>query len=191
VLESAIQLTWRAPETNVDGSKPVNILGYNIYASNENNESKLKNSTPVTVTEFQDKDFQFGTSYKYFVRTVSLGSNGEPIESVSSSTVEVLPKDIFAPSVPSALTIAAAPNNLSIFFAVNPEQDIAGYSIYRSTNSNQPKSDWTLLNSELLKTNTFQDTKVESGKTYYYYLIAVDTSGNGSQPSEIVSETAP
>jgi hypothetical protein len=191
VLETTIKLRWKAPESNVDGSKPANILGYNIYVSNDENEAKLKNSTPVTDTEFLDKTFQFGTIYKYFVRTISLGSNGEPIESVSSNTVEVSPKDIFPPSPPSALTIAAAPNHLSLFFALNPERDIAGYNIFRSTNPNQKKSDWTLLNTELLKTNTFQDTKVESGKTYYYYLTAVDTSGNTSAPSEVVLETAP
>ncbi len=190
VLEAAIKLNWNAPKTNVDGSKPANILGYNVYVSVDGNESKIKNSTPITGTEFFDKVFQFGVKYKYFIRTVSLGG-GKPIESNGSEIIEVLPRDIFAPSSPSAVTIAAAPNNLSIFFAVNPERDIAGYNIFRSTNPNQKKSEWTLLTAEPTKTNTFQDTKVESGKTYYYYLTAVDTSGNSSQPSEIVAETAP
>jgi fibronectin type 3 domain-containing protein len=58
-------------------------------------------------------------------------------------------------------------------------------------NLNLKKSDWTLLNAEPIKINTFQDTQVESGKTYYYYLTAIDTTGNISEPSEIVSETAP
>jgi fibronectin type 3 domain-containing protein len=191
VLETAIKLNWNSPEANVDGSKPANILGYNVYVSDGENEARLKNATPVTDNEFFDKTFQFGTNYKYFVRTVSLGSNGEPIESLSSDTIEVSAKDIFAPSAPSALTIAAAPNNLSIFFAVNPERDIAGYNVYRSTNSNQNKSEWILLTPDTLKTNTFQDTKVESGKTYYYYLTAVDIYGNTSKPSDVVSETVP
>ncbi len=191
ILETAIRLNWDAPATNVDGSKPANILGYNIYVSTERTELKLKNLAPITNTEFLDKSFEFGTNYKYSVRAVSLGSNGEPIESLSSDAIEVLPKDIFAPSPPSAITIAAAPNNLSIFFAVNPERDIAGYLIYRSTNPNPKKSDWTLLTAEPIKTNTFRDTKIESGRTYYYYLKAIDTSGNLSEPSEIISETAP
>lgn len=191
ILETFVKLIWNAPEANEDGSKPANVLGYNVYVSNEGTELKLKNSTPVTDTEFLDKSFQFGTRYKYLVRTVSLGSNGEPVESLDSNLIDVLPKDVFAPSSPSALTIAAAPHNISVFFAVNPETDIAGYNVYRSTNPNQKKSEWTLLTPTPIKTNTFQDTKVESGKTYYYYLTAVDTSGNASEPSEIVSETAP
>jgi hypothetical protein len=191
VLETAIKLNWNTPETNVDGTKPANILGYNVYVSNNRAEIMLKNQTPIANTEFLDNFFEFGTNYEYFVRAVSLGSNGEPIESLNSNTIEVLPKDIFAPSSPSALTIAAAPNNLSIFFAVNPERDIAGYYVYRSTDPNQKKSDWSLLTPELLRTNTYQDIKVESGKTYYYYMKAVDINGNISEPSEIVSETAP
>jgi hypothetical protein len=191
VLQTAIKLKWDRPETNVDGSKPANILGYNVYFSIGENEAKLKNSSPINDNEYIDKVFQFGINYKYFVRTVSLGSNGEPIESLSSETIEVSAKDIFAPTPPSALTIAAAPSNLSIFFAVNPELDIAGYNVYRSSNPNQKKSEWVHLTPELLKTNTFQDTKVESGKTYYYYLTAVDTIGNTSEASEVVSETVP
>lgn len=191
VTETAVKLNWSAPGANVDGSKPANILGYNVYAANDGKDAKLTNPTPVSSTEFLDKSFEFGKNYRYFVRAVSLGGSGEPIESLSSETIEVSPRDVFAPSAPSALTIAAAPNNLSIFFAVNPERDINGYNIYRSTDASRKKSEWTLLNAEPLKTNTFRDTKVESGKTYYYYLTAVDTSGNTSEPSEIVSETAP
>jgi hypothetical protein len=188
--EQSIDLNWDAPETNVDGSKPVNVLGYNIYRT-VNGIPKILNANLVTDTNFSDKSFEFDKEYTYFVRAVSIGSNGEPIESLDSNTLKIFPKDTFAPSAPTAITIAAAPNNLSIFFAVNPEKDIAGYRIYRSTNPNLPKSEWELLTAEILKTNTFQDKSVESGKTYYYYLTAIDNAGNISQPSEIVSETAP
>jgi fibronectin type 3 domain-containing protein len=192
VSEQSINLSWDSPKANVDGTIPVNLLGYNVYRTPKTNEiSKLLNSAPVTKTEFSDKLFEFGNEYSYFVRAVSLGTNGEPVESLDSNIVKILPKDIFAPSPPTAITIAAAPNNLSIFFAVNPEKDIAGYRIYRSTEPNLPKAEWQLLTSEILKTNTFQDKSVESGKTYYYYITSIDTAGNISQPSEVVSEKVP
>ena len=190
--EEAIILTWKAPTTNVDGTSPVNLLGYNIYRSNSQNETaRLLNEIPIVNINFSDNFFEYNKEYLYFIRSVSLGNSGEPLESVESNVVKILPLDTFAPSAPDAITIAAAPNNLSIFFASNTEKDIAGYRIYRSTNQNLPKSEWSLMTVDLLTTNTFQDSNVESGKTYFYYLTAVDNAGNVSNPSKVVSETLP
>jgi len=192
ITEPALIVEWNAPQENVDGSRPVNILGYNLYRSTgETSSFTLLNKSPITAIEFSDTFFEFGQKYKYFVRTVSLGGNGEPVESLDSQTVEVLPVDTYPPRAPEAITIAAAPNNISIFFAVNTEKDVAGYRIYRSENQNLPKSEWKLLTPDLLAANTFQDKTVESGKTYFYYLTVLDKTGNVSEPSEIVSETAP
>jgi fibronectin type 3 domain-containing protein len=192
ISEEEILLTWKVPAENVDGSKPANILGFNIYRTNIAEELHgTLNNTPITDNKFGDRSFEFGMNYQYFVRTISLGANGEPVESLNSNTIEVKPRDIFPPSPPSAITIAAAPGNLSIFFAVNPENDIAGYRIYRTTDRNQSLSNWSLLTDQLLTTNTFQDKNVQSGKTYFYYLTAIDKSGNSSEASIIVSETAP
>lgn len=190
ISQGKITLTWNAPESNVDGSKSVNILGYNLYRSSEDQPIKRLNDSPIKETVFEDEFFNFETGYKYFIRTVSIGSNGEEVESISSKILEINPIDSFAPNPPTAITIAAAPNNISIFFAINLEKDIAGYKIYRTTNPDQPKSEWILLTKDLLRANTFQDKKVESGKTYYYYLTAIDKFGNVSEPSEVVSETA-
>ena len=180
--EEAVDLKWNAPESNVDGSKPANILGYNIYRKTpEADNFRILNKLPVTKNEFADTFFEFDREYTYFVRTVSLGSGGTPVESLDSNLITILPRDTYPPSAPSAITIAAAPNTISIFFAINPEKDIAGYRIYRSLNSDLPKADWQLLTKDLLTVNTFQDAAVESGKTYYYYLTAVDRAGNVSE----------
>ena len=186
LTEQSVRLKWEAPKSNVDNSSPPNILGYNIYRS-----AKLLNSSPVTKLEFSDQSFEFNKEYSYVVRAVSLGNDGDPVESLDSNTVKLSPKDTFPPSAPTALTIAAAPNIISIFFATNPEKDIIGYKIYRSIDANLPKSEWSLLTATPLKTTTFQDKNVESAKTYYYYVTALDGAGNVSQPSDVVSETAP
>lgn len=192
VSETAIVLGWSAPQANIDGSKPVNLIGYNLYRSESAQETAaLLNQTPIGGTRFSDKSFKFDKKYFYFVRAVSLGGGGEPVESRESNVADVSPRDVFAPGAPTAITVAAAPNNLSLFFAANPENDVAGYRIYRSTDKKIPLTEWQNLTVELLKTNTFQDVRVETGKTYYYYLVAVDEAGNVSPPSEIVSETAP
>lgn len=190
--QDEITLDWDAPEVNIDGSKPANVLGYNIYRSGSEKEAgKLLNKTPVGDTKYSDKFFEFGKKYFYFVRTVSVGVNGDPVESGETQIAEIEPKDTFAPSAPEALTIAAAPGAISIFFAVNPEKDIAFYKIYRSTDAGLEKDKWELLTPEGIKVNTFQDKAVESGKEYHYYVTATDSAGNVSEISEAVSETAP
>lgn len=190
--EAANKLTWLPPQINVDGSKPVNILGYNIYRSNSAEQAAtLLNKTPVNQTDYSDSSFEFDNKYFYFVRSVSLGSGGEPLESSESNIVSITPKDVFPPAPPAAITIAAAPNNLSVFFATNTENDVAGYRVFRSLDKELAVAAWQNVTPVLLTTNTFQDRDVVSGKTYYYYLTAVDKTGNSSQPSEIVSETLP
>ncbi len=191
VSQTAVNLEWTAPTVNEDGTSPANILGYNIYRAEENASLPEKlNEAPIDKTRFDDEFFDFEKSYSYFVRTISLGADGQPIESSSSDTIDIFAKDTFPPEAPSAITIAAAPNSISIFFATNLEKDVVGYRVYRSTDQTKPKNSWDLLSDELLTTNTFQDSKIQSGKTYYYFLTAIDKYGNVSEPSIVISETA-
>ena len=196
VAEDAITITWQPPAANIDNSTPVNLLGYNVYRTDESQTEPANqplNSALISGTEYADKNFQFGNNYRYIVRAVSLGTGGAQVESLNSNAVSVSPKDIFPPAPPERPSIAApepSSGRLAIFFAANKETDIAGYNIYRSTDPNLPRP-WTRLNQTLLTRTTFQDDKVESGKTYYYYITAVDKAGNESPPSEVGSEKAP
>ncbi len=190
VTQDSIKISWSAPLKNIDGSQPAAILGFNLYRIADNS-SKPLNRKPITETSYDDQFFEFEKTYRYYVRAVSVGLNGEPIESLDSDIIEVTPKDTFSPSAPTGVTVAASTNLISLFFALNPEKDIEGYRIYRSVDPNLPKSDWQLLNDEILKTNTFRDTKVERSTTYYYYVVSIDKFKNTSEPSEVVSENIP
>jgi len=194
VKEDAINLSWQPPTANIDGSTPVNLLGYNVYRMDESQITPGQtpiNSSLLSSTEYADKNFKFGSQYRYIVRAVSLGTEGAQVESLNSNILTVSPKDTFAPAAPSGISIGPSPGKLSIFFAANPETDIAGYNIYRSTDPNLPKTSWTKLNGNLLTRTSFVDDKVETGKKYYYYLTAVDTAGNVSALSDVFSETVP
>lgn len=197
IAEDAITLSWQPPAANIDNSTPVNLLGYNVYRTDESQTASGNqplNTTLISGTEYADKNFQFGSNYRYIVRAVSLGTGGAQVESLNSNAVSVSPKDVFPPAAPERPSIAApepSSARLAIFFAANKETDIAGYNIYRSTDPDLPKQNWTKLNQTLLTRTTFTDDKVEPGKTYYYYLVAVDKAGNVSPPSEVGSEKAP
>jgi hypothetical protein len=191
--EDAITIAWQAPAANIDGSTPVNLLGYNVYRvkDQDGEGTQPMNEAPISGTQYQDRNFKFGETYRYTVRAVSLGTEGGQVESLNSNSISVSAIDTFAPSAPASITVAAGPGRLSIFFPANPEPDIAGYNIYRSSDPDLPKESWSKLNPALLTRTTFQDEKVESGRRYYYYLTAVDQAGNVSPLSEVVSETVP
>src|SRR4029078_5926141 len=145
VKEEAITLTWQAPTTNIDGSTPVNLLGYNVYRMDPS--QRVPGQTPiistlVSGTSYEDKTFKFGGEYRYVVRSVSLGTEGAQVESLNSNVLPVSPRDTFAPAPPSGLSVAGSPGRLSIFFAANSESDIAGYHIFRSTDPDLPKGRW-------------------------------------------------
>ncbi|HEY9282157.1 MAG TPA: hypothetical protein VIP46_01765 [Pyrinomonadaceae bacterium] len=192
--ESVVRLRWQPPRANVDGSTPVNLLGFNVYRTErsqaESSQTPL-NSAPVNATEFDDQTFRYGEQYEYVVRAVSLGTEGAQVESLNSNAVSITPRDAFAPSAPTGLSINAAPRRVALFFAANPERDVAGYNVFRSPDPNLPKNEWRKLTREPLTRTTFYDDAVEPGAKYFYYLTAVDTAGNESQPSEVVSDTVP
>ncbi len=197
IAEDAITLSWQAPAANIDNSTPVNLLGYNVYRTDESQTTpgnQPLNSSLISGTAYADKNFQFGNNYRYLVRAVSLGTGGAQVESLNSNAVSVSPRDVFPPAAPERPSVAApepSSAKLAIFFAANKETDIAGYNLYRSSDPDLPKQNWTKVNQTLLTRTTFTDDKVESGKTYYYYVVAVDNAGNASPPSEVGSEKAP
>ncbi len=192
VTQDAIELSWTAPATNADGTTPVNLAGYNIYRSASRTQAgTLLNKTLVSETSYADRTFEFEKDHFYFVRAVSTGTGDAPTESTESNIVEISPKDTFRPTAPASITIGAAPGAISLFFPPNPEQDIAGYRIYRSEDPDADKASWRSLTPDLITANTFQDTSIETGKTYYYFITATDKFGNVSDPSEVVSETVP
>lgn len=192
--QNAVTIIWNPPATNIDGSTPVNLLGYNIYrvekSQTEAGQTPI-NSTLVTATRYSDTTFHFGEQYNYLVRSVSLGTGGNQVESTNSNVIAVAPVDIYPPTPPGKPSIAPTEGGLALFFSASPERDVAGYDIFRSTDPNLPKAQWKKVNANLLTRATFTDKEVESGKTYYYYVIAVDNAGNRSDPSEVESGTVP
>ena len=188
--QDAVTVTWKPSDANLDGTQPANLLGYNLYRIEGQNGAVLINKSPVADDRYSDGTFKFGSAYKYFVRAVHSTDAGLT-ESDPSNQISLTPVDVFPPAPPSAITIAASPKAISIFFAFNQESDIAGYRIFRSEDGELDKSKWLELSKSPIKTTTFQDESVTTGKTYFYFILAVDSVGNLSDPSEVVSETVP
>jgi hypothetical protein len=189
--QTELEMTWQPPATNISGSRPANVLGYNVYRTAGGATAKL-NPQPLAEPRFVDRQFQFGTPYEYAVRSVSLPSAGAPpseaIESNPSQPVVITPRDTFPPSAPSSITIASVGGIVSLFWPANPEPDVVGYHVYRAEDASAPSAAWTRITPRPITTITFSDRQVEVGKRYYYQITAVDNAGNESARSETQSE---
>lgn len=65
---------------------------------------------------------------------------------------------------------------------------VAGYNVYGGTTSGGP---YKLVNKVLVLTTSYTDTNVQSGKTYYYVVTAVNPLGIESNSSKEISATVP
>lgn len=188
--QDTLIITWKPPEANLDGSRPVGILGYNIYRRRrgEPRFTQPLNGAPVAGTEFVDRSFDYGTEYEFVVRSVTSVAANDVRESNDSPIVNIIPRDVFPPAPPEGLTAASANGVISLFWTPNNESDIAGYNIYRADASSAPESGWVRLNQTLHKLTTFRDDQVRPGAKYFYRVTAVDRAGNESPPSVVVSQ---
>ena len=196
--EREIVLTWQAPTANSTGSVPVNLAGYNIYrrlAGGTDAPVRI-NGAPLKETLFNDRNFQFGVSYEYLVRAISLPPTAAPessdavaIESDESRLLLHLARDTFPPAAPTAVTVASINRVVSLFWPLNHAADGAGYHVYRAEEEGTPPSNWRRLNSQLQQGGSWRDDRVVVGRTYLYQITAVDRFGNESARSEIIRET--
>ncbi len=133
-------------------------------------------------------------TYLYRVTAVTIlhrPGNEVQVEGDDSPMVRVVAHDVFPPSVPAGLQAAYSGEGqkpfIDLIWAPVTSADLAGYNVYRSEANGTPRK----LNSELVKSPSYRDTEVTSGKTYVYSVSAVDVRGNESVRSEEASETVP
>jgi hypothetical protein len=178
VTENAIRLRWTAPASNMDGSKPARIAGYDIYRMEEPGRvaSKPINAYPLQKPEYEDRDFQFDKTYYYAVRT--LGSLENPYaESLPSKIHPVVARDVFPPAPPENFNAIREGNDIILLWAPSTSGDVAGYRIYRQTKGSPTRQ---LLQDALIAGLSFRDGKADPKADYIYTIQAVDMHGNES-----------
>ena len=78
---------------------------------------------------------------------------------------------------PAAALTYDTDGNVSLQWPANSESDLAGYNVYRSTQSGGP---YAKISAGLITTTSAVDTQTTDGTTYYYVVTAVDQVGNES-----------
>jgi hypothetical protein len=113
------------------------------------------------------------------------------IEGDDSPVVSVFTHDIYPPAVPSGLqAVFSGPGQapfIDLLWAPDTDPDLAGYNIYRHEQGQAAVK----INSDPVKAPSYRDTRVESGKTYWYAVSAIDLRGNESVHSDEASESVP
>jgi hypothetical protein len=181
-LEDKIELVWKAPAANSDGSTPVTVPGYNVYRKAGDGLERKVNPTLVTETKFDDPDVVFGVPVRYFVR--ALATDKPPyFESDDSEVRELVPEDVFPPAAPVGVVQVTGHGSVSLSWEANHEKDLAGYRVRRRL---EGEAEDVLLTPTLLLENAYTDPTIEKGKRYRYSMSAVDIRENESARTEAV-----
>jgi len=180
-LEGAIELRWRAPATNIDGTSPAAVAGFNVYRETADGRVSLLNPTPVPDLEFKDRDFVLGIPVRYFVRSTAT-TKAPYAESADSEIRAITPRDEFAPLPPGGVLPVAGRGFISLSWNAGREKDFLGYRVRRRA---EGESEASLLTPQPIADNAFTDATVEMGRVYHYWISSVDRSGNESPGTEV------
>ena len=193
VTAEGVVLRWSP--ISIDGSDAFHRF-YRVYRrAADAKASVIAGEVPATPDpgRFVDHGFEWEKRYEYRVSIVTASAQNEAlqVEGDDTAPVDVWAHDVFPPTVPSGVQAAfSGPGQrpfIDLIWAPDTDADLAGYNIYRRE-IGEPTA---RLNTELVKAPAYRDSKLASGKKYYYSVSAVDERGNESAKSEEASESVP
>lgn len=88
----------------------------------------------------------------------------------------------------SGTTASSSSHSVSLSWGASTSSGVVGYYIERGTTSGGP---YSFLNSSPDAGTSYVDSTVQSGKEYFYVVVAVNSGGHQSEASEQVSATIP
>lgn len=185
--DKMVQLSWSPVATLRDGAPIRDLAGYLIHRRSGEGAWLRLTPEPVFRTDFQDVAVLNDVEYTYRVAAVRrLG--GDLLASLDSPTRTAMPEKHTPPPPVLNLLAVATSQGVALRWEPSPAPDLAGYRAYRRVSGVEK---FTLLTPDLLQKPYFVDSQVASGKTYHYYVTAVDDTprANESLPSEVASIT--
>jgi len=187
VSDKGVRLTWtgRTPAT----------VGYNIYRSEDPGAPPTGYTLVARTTrpEFLDDWLKIDTPYYYHVAAVSRHNHQGPVS--ARIDVRTAKQNLSPPGpVQEVGVVRRAKDRLIVYWRTSPEPDVARYHIYRSEAKEfdpagrQPVA---TVGPAPYFLQTYDDTGVRPGTTYYYRVLAEDWAGNLQTRSPLVSATTP
>jgi len=193
---NGVEFTWTSAATLV--TLPGVRYRYRIYRHDEGTGKDAIAAEEPTgeagLMHAQDSSFDWEKTYLYRITSVTVVSRpgGEAqVEGEDSPTVQIVAHDVFPPAVPSGLQAVYSGEGqkpfIDLIWAPGTDADLAGYNVYRREAEGVPAK----LNSELVKSPSYRDSAVTTGKKYFYSVSAVDVRANESARSEEANESVP
>lgn len=168
-------VSWPA---SADDALPVHL--YDVTT-----EERRLSDAPISDGRFVDRQLVFDVERCYAARAIAT-VGGASVESDPSARACVTPRDTFPPDAPTGLNAVPETGAISLIWNPVDAADLAGYIVLRTTpTSTTPVA----VNETPLADTTFRDTVV-AGVRMRYMIVAVDKSGNRSEPSPAIEETA-
>jgi hypothetical protein len=176
-------------------SKPI-VVGppattYDVYeAPSAGNQSPAMpvplTQAPVGGTSFTHALGGFGVERCFYVRSVDV-VDGYHVRGPASPTTCLTPKDTYPPTPPKSLAAVASGSSIHLIWDPSDSPDVVGYLVLRSR---LPDDTLQPAMAKPIAGTKFVDEGVRADVTYGYVVVAVDGSGNRSEPSNRVEETA-
>jgi hypothetical protein len=191
-------LNWTSEVPLAESTKTLHYI-YRVYRRPEGSQEQiLAGEIPVgsernlTLT---DSSIEWEKTYEYHADTVTvIAQENKPqvqVEGDDTAEIRVFADDVFPPAVPSGLqAVSSGPgqkNFVDLVWAPVTDIDLDGYNVYRHENGMTVVK----VNTALVKTPSYRDGSVSSGKNYLYSVTAVDLRGNESARSEEAGEVVP
>ena len=177
-----VRLSW-PPVTQLQDGRPVkDLAGYRVYRRSGGEAWIRVTPEPVAAAAFQDVAVLNDVEYSYQVRAVRR-VGPDFIESLDSPLRTAMPEKRTPPPPVLNLVAVAGDRGVELRWDPSPAADVAGYKIYRRQ---EGEVQFILLTPALVIRPAYLDEKAGRGRSYHYYVTAVDNSrrANESIPSE-------
>lgn len=183
-------ITYTAPTTNSDGSPLDDLAGYKVHYGTESGEY-FQPAYPISdeaLIEATIEDTRITDGETYYVAMSAY--DGQFNESIFTSEVSFVLNDTMGPDAPVNVDAFVSGASVTLSWEAPEEAtDVMGYRIYRSTSSGfnpvTPIADEDDLEDDA---NSYVDVEIDTCRTYYYKIAAVDCVNEGELSEEVFGD---